>query len=48
MSRKPTLDKVIFDDLVSRLEKKHEYDMKGLRIVPQVWTKEQLGGMGVD
>ena len=29
------------DTLLDKLEKKHLYTMDGVRMVPQVWTKEE-------
>ena len=47
LCRSPVMDKVLFDDLRVRLEKKHLYDLKGWRVIPQNWTKEELREMGV-
>ena len=41
MYRKPVMPDSLYEDLTKRLEEKHQYDLKGLRKVPQVWTKEE-------
>jgi apolipoprotein D and lipocalin family protein len=48
MSRKPTLEKEKYDTLIGLCKEKHLYDMTGLRLVPQVWTKELAAARGVE
>jgi len=36
-----------YKDLISRLETKHQYDLDGLRKVPQVWTKAEREKRGL-
>ena len=41
MSRKPTMDDELYDSLKKKLVEKHQYDLKGLRKVPQMWTRAE-------
>jgi len=41
MSRKPTMDPVLYQRLKKDLVEKHKYDLTGLREVPQYWTREE-------
>lgn len=47
MSRKPVIDDKVYDSYVEKLEKKHQYDLKGFRRVPQKWTKEEREKRGL-
>jgi len=47
MGRKPVMKDEVYNDLVERLEKKHQYDLNGLRRVPQKWTKEEREKRGL-
>ena len=38
MSRRPVMDDKTYEDLNDKLVKKHQYDLDGLRKVPQIWT----------
>jgi apolipoprotein D and lipocalin family protein len=46
MSRHPTMPDDIYEMLKTRLVEKHQYDLEGLRRVPQVWTKEERKNRG--
>jgi len=35
------MDDKTYDILLERLRDEHKYDLKGIRKVPQVWTKEE-------
>merc|ERR1712232_493346 len=48
MSRKPQMDEKKYNGILKTLETKHKYDLKGLRKVPQVWTKEERSKRGLD
>jgi len=41
MSRTPQMKEELFTDLTTRLKDKHQYDLEGLRMVPQKWTKAE-------
>jgi Bacterial lipocalin len=41
MARKPVMDDDLYDSLTKKLVEKHQYDLKGLRRVPQKWTREE-------
>jgi len=41
MSRHPVMPEKKYEELKERLVKKHQYDLDGLRRVPQVWTAEE-------
>lgn len=41
MYRNPVMPQDLYEDLTQRLVDKHQYDLDGLRLVPQVWTKEE-------
>mmetsp|Transcript_4888 Transcript_4888/g.6707 ORF Transcript_4888/g.6707 Transcript_4888/m.6707 type:complete len:200 (-) Transcript_4888:351-950(-) len=47
MSRTPTMADSLYDNLSKRLETKHQYDLDGLRKVPQVWTKAEREKRGL-
>mmetsp|Transcript_20959 Transcript_20959/g.30393 ORF Transcript_20959/g.30393 Transcript_20959/m.30393 type:complete len:197 (+) Transcript_20959:138-728(+) len=47
LGRKPTMSEETYKDLISRLETKHQYDLDGLRKVPQVWTKAEREKRGL-
>jgi apolipoprotein D and lipocalin family protein len=38
MARKPVMDEALYNDLKQKLVSKHQYNLDGLRKVPQVWT----------
>ena len=46
MSRTPTMSDALYNDLTQRLVEKHQYDLNGLRKVPQVWTREERDKRG--
>ena len=41
MYRHPQMPDSLYDELKTRLVEKHQYNLDGLRKVPQVWTKEE-------
>jgi apolipoprotein D and lipocalin family protein len=47
MSRRPNFPEKTYDMLVDRLKEKHQYDLAGLRKVPQKWTKEERERRGL-
>ena len=47
MSRKPTMEEATYNMLTERLKMRHQYDLEGLRKVPQVWTKEERDRRGL-
>ena len=47
MYRKPTMPENLYNDLTQRLVEKHQYDLDGLRKVPQVWTREERDKRGL-
>ena len=47
MARKPVMKDSTYEMLCDRLKEKHQYDLEGLRKVPQVWTKEERGKRGL-
>ena len=47
MSRKPTMEETTYNMLTERLTTKHQYELEGLRKVPQVWTKEERDRRGL-
>mmetsp|Transcript_15536 Transcript_15536/g.25910 ORF Transcript_15536/g.25910 Transcript_15536/m.25910 type:complete len:196 (-) Transcript_15536:184-771(-) len=47
MSRKPVMPDKTYSMLTKKLEEKHQYNLDGLRKVPQVWTKEERSKRGL-
>ena len=47
MYRNPVMPENLYNDLTKRLVEKHQYDLNGLRKVPQVWTKEERDKRGL-
>ena len=47
MSRRPAMEEATYKELTQRLVTKHQYDLEGLRRVPQVWTKEERERRGL-
>lgn len=47
MYRHPVMPDDLYEDLKQRLRDKHQYDLEGLRKVPQVWTKEERERRGL-
>mmetsp|Transcript_24076 Transcript_24076/g.58138 ORF Transcript_24076/g.58138 Transcript_24076/m.58138 type:complete len:208 (+) Transcript_24076:106-729(+) len=47
MSRRPAMERSTYDMLIERLATRHQYDLEGLREVPQVWTKEERERRGL-
>lgn len=41
MARKPYIEDNVYNMLLDKLKNVHLYDMKGVRKVPQVWTKKE-------
>ncbi len=48
MSRKPTMEKDVYDNLIDKLKTKHLYELEGLRVIPQKWSEEELRKMGAE
>jgi apolipoprotein D and lipocalin family protein len=48
MSRTPQMHQETYDRLTKLLVDKHLYDLAGLRMVPQVWTKEERAKRGLN
>jgi apolipoprotein D and lipocalin family protein len=46
MSRHPVMPEETYQMLTKKLVDKHQYDLTGLRRVPQVWTKEERKNRG--
>lgn len=47
MARTPVMSDDTYNMLTDRLVKDHQYDLKGLRKVPQKWTKEERSKRGL-
>jgi len=47
MSRKPKMSDDLYNDLTRRLVEKHQYNLDGMRKVPQIWTKEEREKRGL-
>lgn len=47
MYRHPTMPEELYERLVKQLETKHQYNLEGLRRVPQVWTAEERAKRGL-
>ena len=47
LSRTPTMDDDVYEGLKQKLAKDHQYDLNGLRKVPQVWTAEERAKRGL-
>ena len=47
MSRTPTMKEETYSMLTGRLKTRHQYDLDGLRKVPQVWTREEREKRGL-
>lgn len=41
MARTPKMEESLYNDLLDKLQNKHHYDLNGLRMVPQKWTKAE-------
>lgn len=41
MGRTPQMDDTLYQTLIDKLKNKHQYDLDGLRKVPQKWTVEE-------
>jgi apolipoprotein D and lipocalin family protein len=41
MARTPKMEESLYNSLLDKLRNKHHYDLNGLRMVPQQWTKEE-------
>ena len=48
LGRKPVMDDDTYQMLTKRLEEKHQYDLTGLRRVPQVWNDEERRKRGME
>lgn len=47
MGRKPIMDDKIYNELTNKLKEKHQYDLNGLRRVPQIWSAEEREKRGL-
>merc|ERR1711920_264218 len=47
MSRQPVMDDNLYNDLTTKLVKKHQYSLDGLRKVPQKWTAQEREKRGL-
>merc|ERR1712138_169889 len=47
MARKPVMEEKLYKDITSKLIEKHQYDLDGLRKVPQIWTKDEREKRGL-
>ena len=47
MSRTPQMPDTTYDKLTKLLVEKHQYDLNGLRKVPQIWTSEERNKRGL-
>lgn len=47
LSRTPTMDEGIYESIKTKLVKDHQYDLDGLRKVPQIWTEEERTKRGL-
>merc|ERR1712071_177727 len=47
MSRKPEMEESTYSTLMDKVVSKHQYDLKGVRKVPQIWTKEEKEKRGL-
>lgn len=47
MNRKPVMKEETYNMLTEKLKEKHQYDLKGLRRVPQKWTMEERDKRGL-
>jgi len=48
LSRTPTMNDRLFEDLQKRLVDNHQYDLQGFRKVPQIWTSEERAKRGLN
>jgi len=48
MSRSPTMNSELLEDLKKKLVEKHQYDLDGMRMVPQKWTKAERAKRNLD
>ena len=48
MSRTPQMKDRTYEKCIQLLKEKHQYDLEGLRKVPQIWTKEERSKRGLD
>jgi len=47
MARTPQMPDKLYEELTTRLREKHQYDLDGLRKVPQQWTKQEREKRGL-
>mmetsp|Transcript_6690 Transcript_6690/g.11925 ORF Transcript_6690/g.11925 Transcript_6690/m.11925 type:complete len:199 (-) Transcript_6690:101-697(-) len=47
LSRTPVMDEGIYTDIKKKLVENHQYDLEGLRKVPQIWTAEERTKRGL-
>jgi len=48
LARQPVMDEKIYTDLKTRLVENHQYNLDGLRKVPQKWTEDERTKRGLD
>jgi lipocalin len=42
MSRTPKMDPKLYNELIDKAKNKHQYDLTGLRVVPQDWKDRAM------
>jgi apolipoprotein D and lipocalin family protein len=47
MARKPQMPEKQYEELTRLLVEKHQYNLEGLRKVPQIWTKDEREKRGL-
>jgi len=47
LSRQPVMEDKLYEDLTTKLVENHQYDLEGLRRVPQKWTAEERTKRGL-
>ena len=47
LSRKPTMEETLYNSIEKKLVDNHQYDLKGLRKVPQKWTADERTKRGL-
>ncbi|MGK3734600.1 MAG: apolipoprotein D and lipocalin family protein [Bacillariaceae sp.] len=48
LSRQPVMDDKVYTDITTRLVENHQYDLNGLRMVPQQWTEDERTKRGLN
>ena len=47
MARQPQMPEATYNKLIKLLEEKHQYDLNGLRKVPQIWSRSEREKRGL-